>query len=126
VWSSANIAGVPLRSVPGYTESDAKAIAERARTSGAEVIRLKGGAGSAVGVSIQTVVHAILRDTEQVLPVSTLQTGIHAVSDVCLSVPTKVGRAGAVKQLTPALDASEVQALQASAEHLKKTLSQVV
>jgi L-lactate dehydrogenase len=125
VWSSATIAGIALKSVPGFSEEKAKAVAERARTSGAEVIRLKGGAGSAVGVSIRSVVHAVLQDTGQVLPVSTLQSGIHGIHDVCLSVPTRVGRAGVIAQLEPALDGSEKQALAASAEHLKATLAQV-
>jgi L-lactate dehydrogenase len=125
VWSSATIAGIPLKSAPGYSKERADAVAERTRASGAEVIRLKGGAGSAVGVSIRAVVHAVLQDTGQVLPVSTLQSGIHGVSDVCLSIPTMVARAGAVKQIEPALDNSEIAALQASSEHLKKTLAQV-
>ncbi len=125
MWSSASIAGVPLASLPNYDDGEAKAIAERARTSGAEVIKMKGGAGAAVGISIKAVVHAILQDTEQVLPVSTLQTGVHGVTDVCLSIPTKVGRKGAVKQLEVVLSDAEKQALTASAEHLKHTLAQV-
>jgi L-lactate dehydrogenase len=125
VWSSATIAGIPLKSVPGYTEESARAVADRTRTSGAEVIRLKGGAGSAVGVSIRTVVQAILQDTGQVLPVSTLQTGIHGVRELCFSIPTKVGRAGAIQQIEPVLTESEKASLLASAEHLKETLAQV-
>ncbi len=126
IWSAATVGGIPLASLPGYNHDDALAIAQRTRSSGAEVIKLKDGAGPAVGVSIRQVVHAILGDTGEILPVSTLQTGaVHGVRDVCFSVPTKVGRAGAIKQIEISLTESEKAALINSGEVLKKTLSQV-
>ena len=124
-WSSATIQGAPLAAIPGFTKEKADAIYERARTSGAEVIRRKGGAGSAVGISIKTVVEAILLDKGIVLPVSTLQTGLNGVSDVTLSVPTIVGRKGAVQQLKANLSDTEQALLVKSADHLKATLSQI-
>jgi L-lactate dehydrogenase len=124
VWSTANIQGAPLTSIPGFTQEKGDAIYQRARKSGAEVISRKGGAGSAVGVSIKKVVEAILLDKGIVLPVSTLQTGLNDVNDVCLSVPTIVSRSGA-KQLKANLNATEHAALIASATHLKETLDVV-
>lgn len=126
VWSAATIGGASLSAAPGYTNERAKAVFERARTSGAEVIRMKDGAGSAVGVSIRAVVEAILLDRGAILPVSTLQTGLNGVSDVSLSVPTVVGRAGAVAQLKANLSADEQALLVKSADHLKATLAQVI
>jgi L-lactate dehydrogenase len=125
VWSTINVAGASLSSVPGYDQDAAKAVFERARTSGAEVIRLKGGAGSAVGVSIREVVHTILLDTGSILPVSSLQTGSNGVCGVALSVPTRVGRAGVLGHVEIALSPEEKAGLLNSAEVLKKTLSQV-
>lgn len=125
VWSTASVGGVPLKSLPNYDEAAAQAVFERARTSGAEMIKTKGGAGAAVGVSIRAVVHAILQDTGEVLPVSTLQTSGGNLSDVYLSVPTRVGRAGAIEQLKINLSETEQAALDKSAAHLKATLAQV-
>ncbi|HEY3330914.1 MAG TPA: lactate/malate dehydrogenase family protein [Capsulimonadaceae bacterium] len=125
VWSSAAIQGYPLSAIPGFTKEKADAIYERARTSGAEVIKRKGGAGSAVGVSIKTVVEAILLDKGIVLPVSSLQEGLNGVSDVTLSVPTVVGRKGVVQQLKANLSETEQALLVKSADHLKATLAQV-
>lgn len=125
IWSSAVINGVPLRSFPGYDPARVQEVFEATRKGGAEVIRLKGGAGYAVGLAIREVVHAILLDWQTVLPVSTLQTGLYGITDVCLSVPTIVGRKGAEQLIEIALDNDELQALRQSAETLKQTLVQV-
>lgn len=126
IWSTANANGVPLQSLPNYNRESAQEIFEFTRKSGAEVIRLKGGAGYAVGVAIREVVHAILLDTQQILPVSTLQTGLYGIEDVCLSVPTVVGRRGVQKQIEMALANDELQALRHCAKVLKQTLAQVI
>ena len=115
----------PFRRYQATPMQGLQAVFERARTSGAEVIRMKGGAGSAVGVSIRAVVEAILLDRGTVLPVSSLQSGLNGVSDVSLSVPTVVGRKGVVQQLKAQLSESEQALLAKSADHLKATLAQV-
>lgn len=125
IWSTATVDGVPLSSLPGYDPQKAQALFERTRKSGAEVIALKGGAGYAVGVAIAEVVHAVARDSKALLPVSTLQTGIFGVQDVCYSVPTRVGRGGAEQQVEIALWPREVAAMQASAQSLRETLDKV-
>lgn len=126
VWSSAAANGVPLQSLPGYDPVKVQEIFDFTKKSGAEVIRLKGGAGYAVGLAIREVVHAILLDTRQILPVSTLQAGLYGISDVCLSVPTIVGRRGVIQQIEMQLTEEELQALQRSARALKETLAQVM
>lgn len=125
-WSTAQIAGVPLKSFPTYDEAAVQAIFERARTSGAEVIKLKGGAGQAVGVSIAEVVHAILSNKRQVLPVSSVQKGLFGIRDVALSVPTVVGRNGIEGLVEISLSDDERARLVASGDALKATLAQVM
>ncbi|HXE72465.1 MAG TPA: malate dehydrogenase [Candidatus Nitrosotenuis sp.] len=125
IWSSATVDGVPLSSLPGYDASGAAAVFARTRGSGAEVIRLKGGAGYAVGVAIAQVVEAVARDSRALLPVSTLQTGLFGIRDICLSVPTRVGRKGAEEQVAIALWPREEEALRGSADSLKETLAKV-
>jgi len=126
VWSSATANGVALQSLPHYDPAKVQEIFEFTKKSGAEVIRLKGGAGYAVGLAIREVVHAILLDTRQILPVSTLQTGLYGISDVCLSVPTIVGRRGMVQQIEMKLTDEELHGLRRSAQALQETLSQVL
>jgi len=125
VWSSATYAGLPLPKVPGCSPTFQSQIFERTKGSGAEVIRRKGGAGWAVGLTIAEVVHAIARDQRQVLPVSTVQQGAYGLRGVALSVPTVVGRAGALSHLEVELWPKEQQALQASARALQDTFAKV-
>ena len=125
VWSSAAYAGLPLVKVPGCTPTFQTQIFERTKGSGAEVIRRKGGAGWAVGATIAEVVHAIALDRRQVLPVSTVQQGAYGLRKVAISVPTVVGRAGALSHLELELWPKEQQALQASARALQDTFAKV-
>ena len=130
VWSSASIAGLPLEKWPGYTPKLGADVFQRAKTSGAEMIKKKTGAGFAVGVSIAEVIHAIALDSKRVLPVSTVLSGsgpgaAYGLRDVAISVPTQVGRAGAEKILEIEIWPKELQALQRSAAVLQDPLASV-
>ncbi len=126
IWSCATIAGVPVRDYPGYSPEAMDAVFEQTRRSGAEAIRLKGGAGYAVGVSIAQVVNAIALNTHQVLPVSTLQKGALGISDVCFSLPTQLGRGGIEQVISISVSEGELHALQESARVLKETIQKVM
>jgi L-lactate dehydrogenase len=126
VWSAAQAAGLPLEKFPGWSTATADALFARTKGSGAEVIKLKGGAGFAVGVSIREVVHAVALDSKRILPVSSLVSGTYGLRDVCLSVPTVVGRRGVEAQLEIDLWPKEVSALQHSGQVLRETIDQVL
>lgn len=126
VWSAAQAAGLPLEKYPGWGPNTADALFARTRGSGAEVIKMKGGAGFAVGLSIAEVIHAITLDRRRILPVSSLVSGTYGVRDVCLSVPTVVGRRGVLNQLEIDLWPREVAALQHSGQVLRETIDQVL
>lgn len=125
ILSSATIGGVSLASIPGYTAEAVQGVFEFTRKSGAEVIRLKGGAGRAVGISIKVVVEAIALNSEAILPVSSHQTGALGISGISLSLPTKVGRNGVVQVLEPAVSEAEKEGLHKSAQSLKDVLAQI-
>jgi L-lactate dehydrogenase len=125
IWSSATIAGLPLEQWPGFDATTAKEIFDATRGAGAQVIKQKGGAGFAVGLSIREVVQAIALDSRRVLPVSSLVNGPYGISDVCLSVPTEVGCGGVRKQIELALTPKERLGLQNSARILRGTIEQV-
>ena len=75
IWSSATVAGLPLEQWPGFSAAVQKEVFEETKTAGAQLIKLKGGSGFAVGLSIREVVHALVLDSRRVLPVSTLAAG---------------------------------------------------
>ena len=125
IWSSATIAGLPLEQWPGFDATTAKEIFDATKGAGAQVIKQKGGAGFAVGLSIRAVVQAIALDSRSVLPVSSLVNGPYGISDVCLSVPTEVGCGGVRKQIELELTPKERLGLQNSARVLRGTIEQV-
>src|SRR4051795_2373823 len=126
IWSAAQAAGMPLDKYPGWNAAQGEALFTRTKGSGAEVIKLKGGAGFAVGLSIREVVHAIALDSQRILPVSSLVNGQYGMNDVCISVPTVVGRKGVHAQLELEIWPKEVSALQHSAQVLRETIDQVL
>ncbi len=119
IWSSATVAGIPLATIMSPNEQNQ--LAKRAAGSGAEVIRRKGGAGYAVGVAIAEVIHAIAMDKKTILPVSAKVTGQYGMRDVCLSLPTVVGRQGVIKAMEVDLWPKEVAGIQGSAKALADT-----
>lgn len=125
IWSSATVGGADIGSIPGFTKEKGDAIFAATKTSGAEVIRMKQGAGRAVGMSIAEVVNAIALDNGRVLPVSALQKGALGVSDIAYSLPTVVGRKGAVQVWEPKVTDAEAEGLRKSAQSLKDTWAQV-
>ncbi|HID11287.1 MAG TPA: lactate dehydrogenase [Candidatus Latescibacteria bacterium] len=126
IWSTATVNGVPLKNMPGYSEAAVQKIFERTKGSGAEMIRLKGGAGYAVGVAVREVVHAMSLDRKAVLPVSSLLQGAYDIRQVCLSVPTVVGRFGVEGHVEMELWPKELSGLQRSAEVLRETIGKVL
>jgi L-lactate dehydrogenase len=125
IWSSAAVNGLPLAGLSECSLGFQNAVFERTRGSGAEVIKRKGGAGWAVGIAIRDVVHAVLLNKKNVLPVSSLIQGAYEIRDICLSVPSVISRRGVESHVSFKLWPKELMALQASARALKETLGRV-
>jgi L-lactate dehydrogenase len=125
IWSSAAVNGLPLAGLPECTPGFQNTVFERTKGSGAEVIKKKGGAGWAVAIAIREVVHAVLLNQMALLPVSSLVKDIYDIHDICLSVPTVVGRKGIAKHVEIKLWPKEQLGLQQSAKALKETLAKV-
>src|SRR5207237_6311999 len=96
IWSSAAVAGVSLTKFPNFGPNVQQRVFERTKTSGAEAIKLKGGAGWAVGLTIAEVILAIALNQPKVLPVSTQLTGEYGVRNTCMSLATTIDRSGVV------------------------------
>ncbi len=125
VWSSATVNGFLLTNLPQCTPGFQSAVFERTRGSGAEVIKKKGGAGWAVAVAIRDVIHAIALNQQRLLPVSSMQQGAYGLRNICISVPTVLGRRGVLDQIEINLWPKEKLALQNSAKALQDTLAKV-
>jgi L-lactate dehydrogenase len=126
IWSAASAGGLPLDRLPGWNAALAEATFQRTRGSGAEVIKLKGGAGFAVGLSIREVIHSVALDQRRILPVSSFVDGPYGLRDVCISIPTVIGRGGILSHHEIALWPKETAALSHSAGVLRETIDAVL
>jgi L-lactate dehydrogenase len=125
IWSSATVNGLPLSGLPACSVGFQIAVFERTRGSGAEVIKKKGGAGWAVALAIRDVIHAVLLNKHALLPVSSSVQGVYDIRNICLSVPSILGRNGIENHVEFKLWPKELQGLQQSARALKDTLAKV-
>jgi L-lactate dehydrogenase len=71
------------------------------------------------------IIEAVLYDEHHVRPVSSLLTGYAGISDVCLTVPSVVGRAGLLRILPVPLSGDEREGLQRSARTVRAVLDQL-
>lgn len=125
IWSTASVNGLPIEGLPQYTPHFQNQVFARTKGSGAEVIKKKGGAGWAVALAIRDTVDAIALDQKRLQPVSSLQQGAYGIRNVCLSVPTIVGRRGVIDQVEIKLWPKEQLGIQTSARSLQETLRKV-
>jgi L-lactate dehydrogenase len=126
VWSSANIAGMPLEeftSAAGTVLDDAarREIADTTRDAAYQIIERKGATYYAVAAGLVRIVEAILRDQRTVLSVSSLISDYYGIDDIYLSLPAVVGRQGIERTLRLGLSAEEASALRRSAALLQET-----
>jgi L-lactate dehydrogenase len=120
LWSSARIAGVPvIKEIErrGLNPDAFKTQLER-EVRYANITIIEGNNASQYGIGIVSarIVEAILRDEHIVVPVGSY----HARYGVTLSLPTVIGRKGVLEVLEPELSTDERDALERSAEALKK------
>lgn len=125
IWSSATVGGVSLIKLENFNTALQQKVFDRTKTSGAEAIKLKGGAGWAVGLSIAEVIHPIALNQPKVLPISTQLTGEYGIKGTCTSVPTLIDRRGVVQRYEIELWPRELSGIQQGAKQLDKTYGQI-
>jgi len=125
IWSSATVGGMPLIKFPGFTGVVQERVFQRTKTSGAEAIKLKGGAGWAVGLTIAEVIHPIALNQPKLLPISSQLNGEYGIRHTVTSVPTLVDRRGVVSRHAIELWPREESAMVQSAKALDATYAQV-
>jgi L-lactate dehydrogenase len=120
LWSTAQVAGVPIRRWPGWTQEGETRTATEVRTAAYEIIKRKGVTNHAIGLVTAALLRAVLRNEQRVLTVSRVQDGVAGLRDVALSLPTIVDADGASRVVNPDLSDSERAALERSAEVLAR------
>ena len=127
VWSLANVAGMRLPSfcaengIPMGPETMDE-IFRQTRDAAYEIIKRKGATYYAVAAGLMRLTEAILRDQHTVLSISSLVSDYYGIDDVCLSLPTVVGRRGIERVLRLDLSPHEARGVRKSAEVLRRTI----
>ncbi len=123
LWSQARIGPMPVTSWRDATGTAIPAgelddIAESVKTAAYTVIAGKGATNYAIGLSGARIVEAILSDEGAVLPVSSVLTDFHGVTDIALSVPSVVNSTGVASVLDVEFDDRELELFHRSAQAL--------
>lgn len=119
LWSTARIAGIPLKDWRGWNPGREEALAEEVRRAAYEIIRRKGATNHAIGLVTADLLRCLLRDERRVLTVSRVQDGVLGLRQVALSLPTVLGAHGAADVLAPDMSADERARLEHSADVLR-------
>ncbi len=118
--SKAVCKGIPAGELLSKEELDK--VAADTMVGGATLTKLLGtSAWYAPGAAAAMVVESIVRDQKKVVPSCVLLEGEYGQKDICIGVPTVIGRNGAEKVLEIALTADEKAAFAKSAEAVRST-----
>lgn len=122
VTSQATVGGQPLSDFPNFSEKKVQDAYEKARKAAYTIIASKGATYYGIAAVLTQIVKTVLTNSRSVLPVSIPLHNFYGHSGVALSVPCVVGRRGVEAVLRPKLSWEEKQALEKSANALKKFL----
>ena len=126
LWSAARIAGVPISSLVRERGEILDNVREQVENSVryANITIIEGNDASQFGIGIVTarIAEVVLRDERAVLPIGSYNDNF----GVTLSLPSVVGRNGAVRIFEPEMSSEEKQALQRSAANLKKSEDRIL
>ncbi|MBI1389329.1 MAG: malate dehydrogenase [bacterium] len=119
------VSGIPITEL--IPPNRIKAINDRTRTGGGEIVKLLGSGSAYYAPAAATVqmVESIVNDSNHILPCSVYATGQYGISDIYIGLPTKLGKDGVNEIIELQLDSAEQQALLNSAEVYKKSVEEV-
>jgi len=128
IWSQANIAGTPLKAVCTECNHTCDSgifdkMSEKAKVSGYFIAKGKGETNYAIAMSTLSIVRAIFRDENRVLPVSSLMDGYLGIKDIFMSVPTIVNRDGAKGTIKLRLNRMEKEAFLRFSKMIKEEIA---
>ena len=129
-WSSTNVSGISVNDfceLRGHFnhEEAMHRIADDVKNSAYDIIEKKGATYYGIAMSVKRICECIMRDEKSILPISSMMHGEYGISDICLSMPTVVGREGVETRVPIQLNEQEESALSASAEQLSKVAAQL-
>lgn len=110
--------GIPISTI--LSEEKLKEVAAATMVGGATLTKLLGtSAWYAPGASVAYLVNSILHDQKRIIPCSVMLDGEYGQSDICIGVPTIIGRNGCEKIVYLHLNDNESAAFEKSASAVR-------
>jgi len=119
----ASVSGIPITHL--LKKEQIEKIVRLTRTSGDDVIKLKGATTHAPAVVIAIMLDAVLRGRNRVMSVSTYLKGEYGFSDVSIGVPVILGRNGVERILELKLKPETYKQLQNSVSLIKNAIEKL-
>jgi malate dehydrogenase len=119
----ATVSGIPMRDL--LREEQIEKIVNLTRTSGADVIKLKGATTYAPSVVVAIMVDAVLRGRNRVMSVSTFLQGEYGLSDISLGVPVILGKNGVERIIELKLNLKVKEQFKESATIIRKMINKL-
>ncbi|MER5176743.1 MAG: malate dehydrogenase [Candidatus Nitrosocosmicus sp.] len=116
-----SISGIPLQEF--VDKKQAEEIYEKTKQVAGEVIKYKGATVYAPGNAVATMVESIVKDKKNLIPLSAYLDGQYGVKDVCIGVPSVVGKNGIEKIIELPLDEFEKNEFMNGANSIKDAIS---
>lgn len=121
------IGGIPLPDYPGLSAEKIRAMEDRTRNGGGEIVNLlkTGSAFYAPGASAIAMAESIIHDQKRIFPCAVLCEGEYGHNGIFMGVPVILGEKGVEKIIEIQLTADEKAALDKSAAAVKELMSVV-
>jgi malate dehydrogenase len=119
----ASVSGIPIATL--LKKEQIQKIVDLTRTSGSDVIKLKGATTYAPAAVIAIMADAVLRGRNRVMSVSTYLEGEYGFSDVAIGVPCVLGKNGVEKILELKLDFEAKEAFEKSVSTIKDAIKKL-
>jgi malate dehydrogenase len=119
------VAGIPIAEL--IPEDRIRAIVERTRKAGGEIVNLlkTGSAFYSPSASAVQMAEAILKDKRRILPCAVYLEGEYGLRDIFFGVPAILGAQGMEKVMEVKLTAEEKSAVEKSAREVKESISKL-
>lgn len=119
----ASVSGIPITDL--LNKKQVQKILELTRSSGSEVIKLKGSTVYAPGEVIRIMADAVLRGRNRLMSVSTILQGEYGLSDVSIGVPCILGKNGIEKIIELNLDTETKRDFENSVKNIKEAIATI-
>lgn len=119
----ATVSGIPIKDL--LEKEQIEKMVNLTKTSGADVIKLKGATKYAPAVVIAIIVDAVLRGRNRLMSVSTLLKGEYGLSDISIGVPVILGKNGVERILELKLNSEAKKQFMRSASIIKRMINRL-